>query len=71
MADIANWCWARTYRWSGVTIDDLEDLKRWMDMMKNRPACQRGLDIPAKVENLVNDEKKAKEFAEKTHNLLS
>ena len=71
IADIANWCWARTYRWSGVTIDDLEDLKKWMDMMKNRPACQRGLDIPAKVENLVNDEKKAKEFAEKTHNLLS
>jgi len=71
IADIANWCWARTYRWSGVEIDNLENLKRWLDMMKNRSACQRGLDVPAKVENLVNDEKKAKEFADKTRNLLS
>lgn len=28
LADIANWWWARTYKWSGVSIDGLDHLKR-------------------------------------------
>jgi len=30
IADIANWCWARTYKWSGVSIDGLANLRRWL-----------------------------------------
>ena len=46
IADIANWCWVRTYKWSGVSIDGLEHLRRWLDAMKARPACQRGIEVP-------------------------
>ena len=46
IADIANWCWVRTYRWSGVSRDGLPHLDRWLGQMKERPACQRGVDVP-------------------------
>ena len=29
IADIANWSWVRTYKWSGVSVDGLEHLQRW------------------------------------------
>lgn len=31
IADIANWCWAHTYEWSGVSIEGLDNLQRWID----------------------------------------
>ena len=46
IADIANWCWVRTYRWSGVSRDGLENLDRWLNQMSERPACRRGVDVP-------------------------
>ncbi|MAI78833.1 MAG: glutathione S-transferase, partial [Deltaproteobacteria bacterium] len=51
IADIANWCWVRTYKWSGVDIEGLPHLRRWLDAMKERPACQRGVEVPFKVES--------------------
>jgi glutathione S-transferase len=65
IADIANWCWVRTYKWSGVSIDGLSNLRRWLDAMKERPACRRGIEVPVKVESLLEDEDAAKAFAEK------
>ncbi len=50
VADIANFCWARTYEWSGVDIAGLEGLGRWLEAMAARPAVQRGLQIPPRVE---------------------
>ena len=38
IADIANWAWVRTHRWSGVEVDDLPHLKRWLDAIRQRPA---------------------------------
>ena len=32
--------------WAGVAVDDLPHLKRWIDLMAARPACQRGIEIP-------------------------
>jgi len=46
IADIANWCWVRTYRWSGVSRDGLDHLDRWLDQMKARPGCQKGIQVP-------------------------
>ena len=63
IADIANWCWARTYKWSGVPIDGLVHLRRWLDQMKARPGCQRGIEVPFKVPSLLKDEKGAEKFA--------
>lgn len=50
IADIANWCWARSHAWSGVEIDDLPHLQRWIDQIAQRPAAQRGIEIPPRQE---------------------
>ncbi|HME71742.1 MAG TPA: glutathione S-transferase N-terminal domain-containing protein [Myxococcota bacterium] len=70
IADIANWCWVRTYKWSGVSVDGLANLRRWLDAMKERPACRRGVEVPFRVESLLRDEKAAQEFAEKARDQL-
>jgi GSH-dependent disulfide-bond oxidoreductase len=46
IADIANYSWVRGYKWSGVEIDGLEHLRRWLDAIGQRPAVQRGQDVP-------------------------
>ena len=46
IADIANWCWVRIHRWSGVSIEGLSALPAWIDRLAARPACQRGIAIP-------------------------
>ena len=33
IADIANWCWVRTHKWSGVSTEGLDHLERWKDAM--------------------------------------
>jgi len=51
IADIANWAWVRGYEWSGVTLDGLKNLQRWHDVIKNRPAVERGMQIPPRIES--------------------
>jgi glutathione S-transferase len=46
IADIALWSWVGGYSWSGVRIDGLPQLNRWMDLVGARPAAQRGRNIP-------------------------
>ena len=46
IADIANWCWVRTYYWSGIDIEGLDNLQAWMQRLEERPACQRGVEVP-------------------------
>ena len=46
IADIALWCWVAGHEWSGVNIDGLPGLKRWLDLLGARPAVQRGRAIP-------------------------
>ncbi|MCB1485069.1 MAG: glutathione S-transferase N-terminal domain-containing protein [Hyphomicrobiaceae bacterium] len=46
IADIANWAWVRLHYWAGVDVDDLHNLKRWMDAMASKPACQKGVLVP-------------------------
>ena len=50
IADIANWCWARTYRWSGVDIGDLVHLRRWLQTVGERPAAHRGISVPGDLD---------------------
>jgi GST-like protein len=64
IADIANWCWIRTYKWSGVSIDGLPNLRRWLDAIRERPGCQKGIEVPFKVKSLLKDDEAAKKFAE-------
>ena len=55
IADIANWAWVRTHRWSGVELDDLPHLKRWRDQIRARPAVQRGIEQPSTPIDLARD----------------
>ena len=59
IADIANWTWVRIYFWSGVNIEGLDNLARWMKQMEERPACKKGIEIPKKESSkkLVNSVK--------------
>jgi len=64
LADIANWSWVRGYQWSGVTLDGLTHLQRWLDAIGQRSAVKRGIDVPEPVDfdEMVRkaDEAKAK-----------
>lgn len=46
IADIATFPWVRTHAWSGVAIDGLPHLARWLGDIAARPAVQRGLAVP-------------------------
>jgi GST-like protein len=46
IADIANWSWVHTYPWSGVEIEGLDYLQRWLNAIGARPAVQRGRQVP-------------------------
>ncbi len=70
IADIANWCWTRTHRWSGVSVDGLENLQRWMDALKQRPALRRGVEVPAARPSLIEDEEASEKFAERARAML-
>jgi glutathione S-transferase/GST-like protein len=71
IADIANWAWVRTHRWSGVDIDDLPHLKRWRDAIRARPAVQRGIERPAPAVDLSRDgEAAVQRFAEDARKLM-
>ena len=41
IADIANWSWVNGYEWSGVSIEGLDHLSRWLEVIRARPAVQR------------------------------
>ncbi len=46
IADISNWSWIRSHRWARVPTEGLQHLERWMEQLRARPACERGLNIP-------------------------
>lgn len=68
IADIANWSWVRGYSWSGVDIDGLDHLARWLDTVGERPAVQRGSNIPPRVD--VSDEQVQKETVDAARKFL-
>ncbi len=70
IADIANWCWTRTHSWSGVSIDGLDHVQRWMGALQQRPALLRGIEVPVPRDNIVDDEEATEKFAEKARAML-
>ncbi|MCP4751828.1 MAG: glutathione S-transferase [Proteobacteria bacterium] len=64
LADIANWSWVRIHKWSGVDIDDLPHLKRWMDNISERPAVKKGVDVPFPVKSKETNEEETVKAAQ-------
>ncbi len=46
IADMATWPWIISHEWSGVSVDGLEHLQRWLAEVGERPAVQRGMNVP-------------------------
>ncbi len=65
IADMATWPWARSHNWSGINIDDLPHLKRWINALADRPACQKALLTPA------SKQQSDKERVEQAQNMIS
>ena len=70
IADIANWSWARTWKWSGVPIDDLPHLSRWIEQIRARPAVQAGLQQPPSQARPADDEAQAQQFVEQARKMV-
>jgi GST-like protein len=70
IADIANWAWVRTHKWSGVNMEGLANIKRWSDAMYARPACVKGIEIPVKLPSLDQDSDASKAFVKGAQTML-
>ncbi|GIZ53060.1 glutathione S-transferase family protein [Noviherbaspirillum aridicola] len=71
IADIANWAWVRTHRWSGVEIDDLPHLARWVQAIRARPAVQKGIEVPPSTINLGKaDDKEVERFSAEARKMV-
>ncbi|HTT97574.1 MAG TPA: glutathione S-transferase N-terminal domain-containing protein [Rhizomicrobium sp.] len=68
IADIANYCWVRIYPWSGVSVDGLDHLQRWLNAIAERPAVQRGVAVPAPLK--LPDGEAAKRTVEGAQSIL-
>ena len=71
IADIANWAWVRTHRWSGVDVEGLPHLQRWLTTIRARPAVQKGIESPPSKIDLTRDgDEKAKQFSEQARTMV-
>ena len=65
IADIATWPWVRRHKWAGVEIEKLSNLQRWMGNLENRPAFQKGIEVPYKLDRSNISAEKAIKMGEK------
>jgi glutathione S-transferase/GST-like protein len=70
IADIANWCWTRTARWSGVDPEPFEHMARWHRAIAERPAAMRGIAVPQAAELPAKDEDAARKFSEAARTMV-
>ena len=68
IADIANYCWVRIYPWSGVSVEGLDHLQRWLNAIAERPGVQRGVAVPAPI--TLPDGEAAKRTVESAQSIL-
>ena len=57
---------------SGVEIDDLPNLKAWLERIEKRPAVQKGLDVPEEnvKKQMARDPKKKDEMIAWAQNMM-
>lgn len=49
VADMATWPWISRYQWQDIDWHDFPNLLRWYLQIADRPAVQRGYDVPCVV----------------------
>lgn len=60
IADIATWPWVRSHKAAGVDLDQFSNLKAWLGRVGERPAVQKGSNIPERVKPSDRDEQREK-----------
>ncbi|MGD8978031.1 MAG: glutathione binding-like protein, partial [Gammaproteobacteria bacterium] len=70
IADIANWSWARNHEWSGVSIEGLDHLSRWLEAVGRRPAVQRGQAVPDSSSTPEEKSKRAEQVVDGARKML-
>ena len=60
IADMALWPWVSGHEWSGVSVDELANLSRWLALVGARPAVQAGRDVPIKRDRAAEIEQALK-----------
>jgi glutathione S-transferase/GST-like protein len=70
IADIANWCWVRTAKWSGIDTEGLPHLLRWKAAIAARPAAQRGTMVPEAILLKPDDADEARRFADRARTMV-
>jgi GST-like protein len=56
IADIALFPWARSWKNQGIELTDFPHVQRWFDMINERPAVQRGVELLADLRKPLTDE---------------
>lgn len=68
VADVASFTWVEWAAWAGVDTEGLPRVRAWLDAINQRPAVQRGLDVPEKFElREAMKSKEAMDAYEKMH----
>jgi glutathione S-transferase len=50
IADIANWSWVHIAYWPKIELKDFPHLNAWVQRISQRPAAQKGINIPKKLD---------------------
>jgi GSH-dependent disulfide-bond oxidoreductase len=71
IADIANWCWVRTAKWSGIDTEGLPHLHRWLAAIADRPAVNRGIAVPEPAAMKTDDADETRRLVDRARGLLN
>jgi len=61
--DLNCFCWVNWAEWAGISLDPFPKLRKWLDIINERPAVKKGLDVPEKFE--MKEAMRTKEGEEK------
>lgn len=70
IADMATWPWVHIHEWSGIDVAGLANLDRWLKSVAERPAVQRGMQMPPSKLDRAKDEQ-ADKLAEQARGMLA
>ena len=52
VADIATWPWVSRFEWQGIDMNDFPNVKSWYVRIAERPAVQKGYQVPKFVTDM-------------------
>ena len=58
IADMASFPWVLIYKRFGVDLDAFDNLRRWFDTLKKRPAVRKGIDLGKEYKNSKSNQSK-------------